>query len=152
GGLSSGRFSTVREVLEEYARRYFEAEGRSVEEWAEWILQWGRPRMVDLARARRVFNRLASKAPETWRLAHFASKLRLFELNKQLEGKKAGTRKRLAMVEEFLREREALRRKIYGLHPLEESVFKAIVGEPRWHRKLIAATTASNKAPLRKLA
>ncbi|MEM2057039.1 MAG: hypothetical protein QXO76_02110 [Thermoproteota archaeon] len=152
GGLSSGRFSTVREVLEEYARRYFEAEGRSVEEWVEWILQWGRPRMVDLARARRVFNRLVSKAPETWRLAHFASKLRLFELNKQLEGKKAGTRKRLAMVEEFLREREALRRKIYGLHPLEESVFKAIVGEPRWHRKLIAATTSSNKAPLRKLA
>ncbi len=146
GGLSSGRFSTVQEALEEYARRYFKAEGRVVEEWAEWIRQWGKPGLVNLKKARRVFNRLASKTPGTWRLAHFASKLRLFELNSRLEEKRAWTRKRLALVEAFLREREALQRKIYGLPPLHEPVFTAIVGEPRWYRELKALTTPSSRS------
>ncbi len=147
GGLSSGRFSSVQEVLEEYARRYFEAEGRAVREWAEWICQWGEPSMVNLGKARRVFNLLASKAPDTWRLKQFASKMRLFELNRQLEDKKAWTPRLLTMVEAFLREREALRRKIYGLPPLEDQVFKAIVGEPRWLRELIASTTLPTVLP-----
>jgi|YelNatPaOPRAMG01_1025707.scaffolds.fasta_scaffold59431_1 hypothetical protein len=146
GGLSSGKFSTVREVLEEYARRYFEAEGRTVEDWAEWILQWGKPGSVNLGKARRVFSRLASKAPDTWRLNHFASKIRLFELNRKLMKKGTWTPRRLAMVEAFLREREALRRKIYGLAPLYEPVFTTIVGEPNWYRELKAANTFLNRA------
>jgi hypothetical protein len=136
GGLSSGKFSTVQEVLEEYAQRYFEAKGLAVKEWADWITQWGKPSLVNLEKARRIFNRLASKAPNTWRLNHFASKVKLFELNRRLEENRIPTRKRLAMAEAFLREYEALQRDIYGLSPLDESVFKAIVGQPKWYHEL----------------
>ncbi|MBU4200674.1 MAG: hypothetical protein KKG09_07005 [Verrucomicrobia bacterium] len=145
-GLSSGKFSTAQEVLEAYAERYFNAKGKFKREWANWIYQWAEPRTVNLKKARLVFDRLASKAPDTWRLDHFASKMRLFELNKQLDRKGAWTAPRLAMAEAFLRERENLRRKIYGLSLLDEPVFGAIVGQSRWYQELMASAALSKKS------
>ncbi len=72
----AGRFE-MRDILSE-------AEWWGFNSYGDWF------DTVNLVEARRVFNRLASKAPYSWRLAHFASKLMLFESNRRLEEKKHG--------------------------------------------------------------
>jgi hypothetical protein len=132
-GLSSGKFSSSEEVLEVYAERYLNGNNKNKKEWAEWLFQWGDPFAADLKKARANFNRLAADAPDTWRLKQLASKLRLFELNKEINEENTWSPNRLAKVEEFFREKENLKRKIYGLSPLHEPVFATIVGYPSWY-------------------
>jgi len=86
-----------------------------------------------LGQARKIFNRLIVNTPDSWRLQQLASKLRLFELNNEINKETEWSLERLNKVEEFFKEKEGLRRKIYGLSPLEEPVFATIVGLPTWY-------------------
>ena len=53
GGLSSGKFSNIKDVLKAYAARYFDAKGDQANRWADWLSSWGDRRKVDSAQSRR---------------------------------------------------------------------------------------------------
>ncbi len=134
-GIGSGKFSSSEEVLEAYAERYFNADLQARKEWADWLVQWGTPFEVDVKTARRVFDRLSSTAPQTWRFQQLSSKLRLFELNREIERHENWSDGLSDKAEAFFREKERLSRQIYGLSPLSEPVFGTIAGLPEWYKK-----------------
>ena len=127
-GLASGKFASARAVLEAYAQRYFGAKGRARGDWAAWLTQWGAPFEADWARAAKEFALLSRKAPTTWRLAQWESRVRLFEAHGEVMRRKGWGRPRLAAARKYLAEQERLFRQVWGLGPVRH------VMHPRFHR------------------
>ncbi len=134
GGLTSGQFATAAEVLAEYARRYLGA-GDDAPAWAAWLAQWGEPWEVDLPVARAEFERLLERLPGgclthgshicpelNWRPAQWEGKLRLFELQAQIEARDGWDDERLAVAGDFVDELEWLQRACWGLGPLRHAI------------------------------
>ena len=130
-GLSSGKYSSTRDVLEAYAERYFGAVGTDRTAWAEWLAAWGDPFCRDTQAARREFDLLAPKATQSWRLEQFACKLRLFEAHNAVMKRDEWDAERLEAAERFYAEKERLWRGVWRLG-LVRHIFHDDFGRPPW--------------------
>jgi hypothetical protein len=149
--LTSGHAESAREVLEEYARRYFDADDDAAQ-WADWIARWQEPWEVDLRSAREEFERLAGRLAEgfvvseegrlssrlNWRVAQWEGKLRLIELDTRLREIADWDGDALALAGEFLDERQWLQRHCWGLGPLRHAIHPHFQ-QPTWWQDYLEA-------------
>ncbi len=133
GGLASGKFNSLDEVLQAYAERYFGISAQKAKDWANWFSQFGDPQKVDLAKAREELERLKKnvKEKEGWRFKQWESKLRLLELNHQVLNKELSVKERQKAAEDFWTEKENLYRGIWKLG-LPRWVFSPLYSQPDW--------------------
>ncbi|MCC7492633.1 MAG: hypothetical protein IT204_09815 [Fimbriimonadaceae bacterium] len=129
--LSSGRASDVPAVLREYARRYFGASAAAASEWAEWLPAWAEPWRADPTTLRPVFEGLAKAAPDSWRLAQWRCKLRLFELHHVIGDGPGWSAARRALAAEWLDVTEELQRWVWRLGP-QRHIFGEKFLMPGW--------------------
>lgn len=140
-GLGSGRFASASEVLAAYARRYFGAGDGEAEAWAEWLAHWGDRTQAPLPAAAQEFARLNAHAPDTWRLQHWRSKLRLETLDRTIgtPEEDGWTPDKLTLADRFWAEQEHLQRDVYKLGPVRH-VFAVKFHPPRWYDSWRQAT------------
>ncbi len=133
--LTSGRAQSATNVMEEYARRYFDA-GDDAPAWAEWLAQWGEPWEVDYPSAREEFERLISRLSEPFlrsggerlspqlnaRLAAWECKLRLFELDARLRAMDEWHAEGVELAARFVDELEWMQRNCWGTGPLRHAI------------------------------
>ena len=144
-GLSSGLFDDPLELLAAYAERYFGARGDDRAAWARWLAHWGSPFTVDIAVLRAEFDRLAVRARGDWRLAQWASRVRLFEAHAAVLARAEWDTERHAAAERFLEERHYLYRDVWKLG-LVRHVLNPRFFQPDWYGEYDALGTR-NSAP-----
>lgn len=150
GALTSGHAGTAREVLIEYAARYFDA-GENAEAWAKWIAQWEEPWEVDLLEGRQeldaLFTRLGDACLRRYpricpelnvRLAQWECKLRLFELDSVLRAVTEWGPREMTIAADFVDEREWLQRNCWGIGPLRHAIHPHFQ-QPMWWKDYLAA-------------
>lgn len=133
-GLGSGKFADAHAVLKAYAQRYFQASEADAEHWATWIASWGDRTTVPLPSAADELTRLASAAPDTWRLAHWRSKVALETIDRQIGRPQESqwTPEKLGLADRFWAEQEHLQREVYKLGPVRH-VFARKFRPPAWY-------------------
>ena len=118
GLISSGQVKEPKEAIDWYVKRYFETD--KIKEWCEYLYQWRMPFKVDLQQAHEdlLFLKNCTQNGNSWRVSHWESKLRLFQLNKEIMKRKRWDGKRKQLAEIYMSEWEHLCRDIYRLGPL----------------------------------
>lgn len=132
GGLWTGRYATLPEVLSAYAKRYFNADDRQAQDWAQWLAAWGRPFEVDTAAARKTLAELPGDSRD-WRRRQWELKTELFAAHQAIGDAGEWTPERLARVEAFWAVYEELQRRVYGLGPQRHIFAPQFVGLS-WYR------------------
>ncbi len=141
GGLSSGKFATVQEVLNAYATRYFDAKGDQANRWVDWLSSWGDRRKVVLPKAADEFAALSAGLAPTWRLEHWRSKLKLEQLDRAIGKPKpdSWTSEKLELADQYWAEQEHMLRDVYMLGPVRH-VFARTFLPPAWYDSWQKAT------------
>lgn len=128
-GLSSGRFSSAREVLEEYATRHL---GGDAKAWSDFIQSMGDFDSIEAAGARRSWNILERKAKPGWRLEQLKSRLVMAEANAAVMARTEWDSARETAAETFWATREHLYRDVWRLG-MPRHIFKFDTLAPSWH-------------------
>ena len=118
GLISSGRIKEPKDAIIWYVKKYFETD--KAEKWANWFCQWGIPSAVNLEKAYSDFIYLKNNTQnnQSWRIKHWESKLKLYQLNEKIMGRKRWDKERIKLVEAYFSEWENLCRNIYRLGPI----------------------------------
>jgi len=132
-GLSSGRFASADDVLRAYAERHL---GGDAAGWAEFMAALGDFFTIDIAKARRLYDRLASSARPSWRLAQLAERLNLAEADAAVRARTEWDADRLAAARAFLDAKERLYRPIWGLG-LGRHIFQFEGKMPPWYSEYL---------------
>jgi hypothetical protein len=132
GGVFTGRYKTSREVLVNYAKRYFSADDAQAQEWADWLMSWGAPYRVDAIAARKSFDHLCG-APLDWRRRQWEFKADMFAANQRIASEETWTPERRAHAAEFWDAEEKLQREVYGVGPLRHILNRRFLEMP-WYK------------------
>ena len=134
GSLSSGKAGTAKEVLVEYAKRYFKVNENNEKRWADWFSLFGDWSKINIGKAKKEFSSLSSLSSPGWRLEQWAQKIKLVDLHLKLNKMKGWSTTKEKLIRQWRYELEISRRNIHGLttqrHAFEEKYCGA-----KWHKE-----------------
>jgi hypothetical protein len=127
--LASGKFNTADDVLNAYAKRYFNANQQTAQKWTAWIKKWQDPYSADPDALAVEFNQIfASADTDNWRLEQWRYKIKLMKLNKAIMAIDTWTPEKLRLVDQFWAVKESLERKLWGVGLLRHGLARHFAG------------------------
>jgi hypothetical protein len=133
-GLASGKYKSGDQILHAYAKRYFNADERAAQQWADWLKLWGRPFEVDADKAGKAFKQLWENTNDRpWRLSQWRFKIELLRLNAVIAKDSEWSSERLRAVQDFWGVQEHLQRGLWGLGPLRHALARPFTSLP-WYK------------------
>lgn len=130
GRLFVKRVPSSREIIEEYAGKYFAADSQQARRWADWLTPWGVPLKVDAAAARTALDGLPGDARD-WRRRQWELKADMYVANARImAGGSDWNPQRLQAAEDYWAAYEILLREVYGIGPLRHVIAPAYLGLP----------------------
>ncbi len=135
--LSSGKATTARESLQEYANYYFNCLPTASRNWAHWVLEYEDFELPKIEKAQKDFVLIQKDMPKdnyNWRLEHWKSKLELLRLHNEISKIAGWPEQKINLVDKWRRTSASLRRNIYGLGIVKHVFQEHYCGAP-WYNE-----------------
>jgi hypothetical protein len=139
-GLGSGRFASADAVLRAYAERHFSCDPAG---WSELLYAMGDFESLDTVRCRKLFDRLAAQARDSWRLRQIEGRLKMAEADRAVRSRSVWDAQRMADAEAFMAAKETLYRSVWRLG-LQRHAFRFESNLPDWHADYARQTGANH--------